>query len=82
MKFLDAMLVLALAAHIHGTDKAVSRAASLVVKRVSPQNRPIIAAVIKSPRACAMVLHILATTPDWMLTPGAKPEPVGRANAA
>lgn len=76
MRFIDALLSLALAARIHGTDKAVSRTARLVVKRVAAQHRPIVANVLSAPSPCAMVRHIVATIPDWMITPRADPEPI------
>lgn len=75
MRFLDAVLVLALAARIHRTDRAVREVARAIVKRVDPRYRHIVDAYVHAKTPCASVEQMVATLPDWILqmNPEAKP---------
>lgn len=57
MRFLDAVLVLALAARIHKTDKGVRMVARKVAKRVELRHRHIVEAYVHAKTPCAAVEH-------------------------
>lgn len=76
MRFLDAILVLALAARIHRTDTAVRSVAKTVAKLIEPRYKSQIVAIMKAPKPCAQVELIVATLPDWILQMNPEPRPV------
>ncbi len=82
MRFLDAVLVLALAARIHRTDRAVREVARAIVKRVDPRYRHIVEAYVRAKTPCAAVEQMVATLPDWILQMNPDPRPVASAAVA
>jgi len=82
VRFLDAVLVLALAARIHRTDRAVREVARAIVKRVDPRYRHIVEAYVRAKTPCAAVEQMVATLPDWILKMNPAPCPVPSAAAA
>ncbi|MBA1250148.1 MULTISPECIES: hypothetical protein [Pseudomonas] len=67
MRFYDAILTLALAAEIHGTDKAVSQTAKRVAKALPGRYRQHMYDVINSPSPLRHIKLFLKTMPDDIL---------------
>ncbi|AYC32974.1 hypothetical protein D3880_11600 [Pseudomonas cavernae] len=68
MRFLDATVVLGLAAAIHGTDKAVRAAALRCAKAVPRKDRQLLFNVANSPSPLKRVRLMLGSLPDDLLS--------------
>ena len=67
LSYLDAMLIMGLAAEIHGTDAAVKRAAERCAKRVERRYRPVVYNVVNSVSPYMHIVCTIATIPDKIL---------------
>jgi hypothetical protein len=83
VRYLDAMLVLALAAKLHTTDEAVRAAASRVAKRIERRHRADIYAIVNSTQPRLLVIRIISTIPDFIfrMNPAPQPAPTVRNRA-
>ncbi|NVL49817.1 hypothetical protein F2S72_08700 [Pseudomonas syringae pv. actinidiae] len=68
MSLLTAITVLALAAHIHRTDRAVMEAGYRVLPRVNRAYIPVVLNMINAPSPLAHMTQFIATLPDHILT--------------
>jgi len=65
---LTAITVMALAAKIHGTDKAVMKAGYRMLARLKPQYVPVVLRIMNAPAPLAHMNQFVATLPDHILT--------------
>lgn len=65
---LTALTVMALAARIHGTDKAVLKAGYRMLPRLKPQYLSVVLTIINAPAPLAHMNQFVATLPDSILT--------------
>lgn len=68
MCLLTAITVMALAARIHATDKAVMEAGYRVLSRLKPAYMPVVLRIINAPAPLAHMNQFVATLPDHILT--------------
>lgn len=68
MCLLTAITVLALAARIHATDKAVMEAGYRVLPKLKPAYMPVVLKIINAPSPLAHMNQYVATLPDHILT--------------
>lgn len=84
MRFLDAVLCLALASEIHNTDESIRRVAKSLLTKVPRRHRPEICHFLNSPRPLYYTQCYVATIPDHILTmdPGVTTNPTYRKKPA
>jgi hypothetical protein len=80
MRFLDAVLCLALASEIHNSDESIRRVAKSLLNKVPRRHRPEICHFLNSPCPLYYTQRYVASIPDSILTmdPGATPDPTYR----
>ncbi len=67
VSLLTAITALALAARIHGTDKAVMETGFRLLAGLSPNYQPVVLAIINAPSPLAHMNQYVATLPDKIL---------------
>ncbi|HDS1721775.1 hypothetical protein NPS53_09700 [Pseudomonas putida] len=65
---LTALTVMALAARIHGTDKAVVKAGYRMLPRLNPKYVSVVLTIINAPAPLSHMNQYVATLPDSILT--------------
>ena len=80
MRFLDAVLCLALASEIHNTDESIRRVAKSLLSKVPRRHRPEILHFLNSPCPLYYTQCYVATIPELILTmdPGITRDPTYR----